>query len=336
MSQRNFLLEGTSAFFVNEFYNNVYSLAKSSRKGSLTESYQERVSNYVRGIKTVEQIFKTLCSNIHRYICKSARFSSMMYGEFVDKLIANFTPSDYFEMLTRDQKDELFSSIINDLASTLGTFCLRPNILRKIIDEHDTAKAITQDLLFREALSILSRKQEELMHSFVRNISQSKDMISAEVAEKYKRQIEDLNEEVNRLLSEIASLESELEEKEEKEIKYRKIIDLLQKSRITVQSAKPQPKIEKMTEVIAPKVEDNIKPSSPDRQTVLTTENLNKHLEDPKNKPRPKHVPTILDEDSNQSSEEILQKQQAKADSNSLSSGKKSLLDNIDGLLVDD
>ena len=54
--QRNYLLEALSSYFVNDYFTHVYNAAKSDRKGSLTEAYQEKVTNYIRGIKSVQKI----------------------------------------------------------------------------------------------------------------------------------------------------------------------------------------------------------------------------------------------------------------------------------------
>ena len=97
--QRNYLLEALSSYFVNDYFTHVYNAAKMNRKGSLTEAYQEKVTNYIRGIKSVQKIYCRLCSDIHRYITKSTRFSSLMYGEFVDRLVQIFTPEDYLSLI---------------------------------------------------------------------------------------------------------------------------------------------------------------------------------------------------------------------------------------------
>jgi hypothetical protein len=296
--QRNYLLEALSSYFVNDYFTHVYNAAKSDRKGSLTEAYQEKVTNYIRGIKGVQKIYCRLCSDIHRYITKSARFSSLMYGEFVDRLVNIFTPDDYYEVLTRNQKDEIFSSIINDLAATLGAYCLKPPILRKIIDEHEASKHVTQDTLYNEALAILEHKRETLMHSYVKSISQSKDMISVEVANKYRDQVEELKVENNNLRSIVSDLESEIESLEDgfkqKEHAFRKIIEYL----------KEQLKERSKTKTIVP---TQTKQQQTDTQevAVLTENNLKRHTALAENKP--KKVNTILkDESSSSSSAEIV------------------------------
>lgn len=343
MGQRNYLLEALSSYFVNDYFTHVYNAAKSDRKGSLTEAYQEKVTNYIRGIKSVERIYRKLCVDIHRYITKSARFSSMMYGEFVDKLVYIFTPEDYYEILTREQREEIFSSIINDLSATLGSFCLRPSILRKIIDEHETAKHVTQDSLFNESLNILHNKRENLMHTYVKSISQSKDMISPEVAEKYRDQIKVLTDDNNNLKSIISDLENDLERAEDeftqKEYKYKELIDLL-----TERLKKPKPK---------PKPEPKPKCESPSVVLPLTENNLKRHTYK-----KEKDV-ALKDESESSNSGEIIGSMVRKvltatqvednseyladnksadtvADEESLNSGKKSLVDNIDDLLLID
>ena len=312
MNTKNHLLEGISAFFVNQFYYNIYSLAESDRKNlSLTKVYQDKVSNYIRGIKTVKKIYKNLCNDMYKWIVSNhSRLSRLIYSDFIDSVVTEFVPMDYKMSLTRNDIDEIFSSIIIDMVSTMGTFCLRPNILRKIIDEHDTSKDITTPIIYREGLNILNNKKEELIHAFVSKTSQAKDTVSVEVVEKLSRKIEELEKEIDGYKSDLVSLETEIDEYEEREIKYKRLIKLLQTTKITVQT-KAEPVVEPVVE-----------PTT----NILTVENLQKHIDAQK------------DDNSSKSSEAIVSKKRVKdKEESSLSSGKKSLIeDNIDGLLLVD
>ena len=293
---KNYLWEAVASYMVNDFFSYIYSAAKSStNNNSLTEAYQHKVELYIRGIKSVEQNYRHLCSDLHRFISKSSRFNSLMYGEFVDRLVQSFTPQDYYEVLTKQQKDELFSSIINDLVAAMGSFCIKPDMLRKIIDEHEKSKHITQDIIYREALQNLAIKKENLTHSFISNMGQVKDTVPIETVNRYIEQVNTLTTENENLKSLISDLEEEAETMEnkfkEKEQKYRKLIDFLQKNNVSVHQipASKQANVEVQTAPSLPPPAP-----APPPPAVLSEENLKKHTE---NVPKAKTVTLLDDED---------------------------------------
>ena len=323
---RNFLWEAVASYIVNDYFTYIYNAAKATtRSESLTSAYQLKVELYIRGIKNVEQNYRTLCSDLHRYIMKSNRFNSLMYGEFVDRLVCSFTPTDYYNILDRNQKDEIFSSIINELIASIGSFCVKPSTLRKIIDEHDKSKHITQNMIYSEALNILSIKKENLTHSFIRNIGQVKESVPIEVVDRYIEQIHTITEENEKLKSIISDLENEnastIEKFENREYKFRKLIEYLKTNSIIVKEK------EKEKEVSPPK--------SP-VEAVLTKENLQKHLDNPDNKPT--KISTQLRDESSEESAEIVTGTRVldTTKSKSLDSGKVNISDNIEGLLLVD
>ena len=330
-TQRNLLWEAVSSYFVNDYFSYIYNTAKSTQKHeTLTEAYQQKVEIYIRGIKNVEKNYKRLCCDLHRFITKAPRFKSLMYGEFVDRLVSSFTPSDYYEILNRDQKDEIFSSILNDVASSIGAFCVKPSTLRKIIDEHDKSKKITQDIIYRECLQTMAIKKESLTHSFIRSIGQVKESVPIEVVNQYIEQIQLLTNENENLKSIISDLENcndrTVNKYEEREKGFRKLIEFLQNRHITIQQS--------TTKEALIQTEEQVEVPSP----PLTEDNLKKHLADPKNKPQN----ILKDEHSDSSSSEVVgtqvrvQVKENNKDNESLDSGKKDVEDNINDLLLVD
>ena len=326
---KNYLWEAVASYVVNDYFTYIYSAAKTSTRNiSLTEAYQTKVEIYVRGCKSVDENYRRLCSDLHRFITRGNRFTSLMYGEFVDRMIESCTPSEYYKVLTKDHKDELFSSIINDLIAGMGAFCTKSSMLRKIIDEHDKSKDVTQDIIFREALQILSIKKENLTHSFISSIGQVKETVPIEVVHSYKEQIDKLNIENKNLNSIISDLENENDKITDdfnvKEQKYRRLIDYLQKNRITIEKTKTIDRASIDVQTEPP-------PTMPNK---LTEDNLKKHLQDPKNKP-PIIASTMLKDESDSSSNDIVETHR-NSYKKSLDSGKNEVSDVIEGLLLVD
>ena len=136
MSQ-NYLFQAVGAFFVNKYYYILYSSAKSNvTNGTVTDTYTANLREFCSGIKNMEQCYRRVADDLHKYCKRSPRFSNLLYSEFIDKFMESFVPDDYFEVLTRDNKEEIFCRVITELATGLANFSIRSDNLRKIVDNH--------------------------------------------------------------------------------------------------------------------------------------------------------------------------------------------------------
>tara|TARA_B110000908_G_scaffold113440_1_gene133082 strand:+ start:7160 stop:8215 length:1056 start_codon:yes stop_codon:yes gene_type:complete len=344
---QGYLFKAISGYFVNFYFKTLYNSAKTasinSRDGlSITDTYRSKVSCYIQAIKSVEEAYKQLVTGLHKYCKKiSTRFNSITFSQFVDTLVDGFVPVDYNEILSTTNKDEIFSVVILDLAATLGTVCTRPEYLRKIIDQHEEAKSVTQEMMFKEAIRCLDNQRGMLMHKFIRGISQSKDYISADAANSLREMLDEKEEIIEARNEEIASIRYEMEDLKERESKLRRMVQLLQQNRVVIQRTPEPVHVEVPVPLTASNLVSHTIKQKHDKRSKYSENIMGSIVSTKKVEPRPVTPEPVPELDSpehkKKKSESISESEESKSESESesrsLSSGKKSVMDNIDGLL---
>jgi len=323
MSQSEYLIKAVSGYFVNFYFNTLYKVAKNasvnSREGlSITDTYRAKVASFIQAIKHTEDGYKMLVTRLHEYCVNvSSRFTSLSSSRFINTLVEGFVPIDYKDSLSTTDRDEIFSIVILDLAGTLGSFCTKPDTLRKIIDQHDSAKSITCESIYSESMRCLENKRDVMINRFVREIAQAKDYVSSEAANKLRLKLDQKEEEINELKEYISTLQHQVSDLQEKEAKLRRMVELLQKNKIVIQQdSKPKPE-----------------------PTPLTKDNLSKYNREPvtpvsKSIPRlPTPPPEVEAEADDEREAEEEEEVESNSDSGSLSSGKNSVINNIDEVI---
>ena len=366
IQNQDYLFKAIAGYFVNFYFNTLYKAAKSasinSRDGlSITDTYRAKVSSYIQAIKGAESAYKTLVTKLHEYCVKiSSRFNSMSSSKFINTLVDGFVPVDYIDSLSITDKDEVFNVIIIDLAATLGSVCTKPEYLRKIIDQHEESRNITCEMIFKEAIRALDNKKDMMMNKFIREISQAKDYISSDAANQLRQILDEKEEIIESRNEEIAELRHQVDELREKEIKLRRMVELLQKSRIVIQQQQNSDIITPSDTKPLPLTSNNLVEHTlhQDKKSTHKRSNImNSVVESQKqknttviNSPR-KELPTTpvvpvkgppsieplrgsckpqsVSQESSESDSES-----EETNSESLTSGKKSIIDNIDGLIL--
>jgi hypothetical protein len=256
-----------------------------------------------------------LVTRLHEYCVNiSSRFTSLSSSRFINTLVEAFVPIDYKESLSTTDRDEIFSIVILDLAGTLGAFCTKPDTLRKIIDQHDSAKSITCESIYSESMRCLENKRDVMINRFVREIAEAKDYVSSEAANKLRIKLDQKEEEINELKEYISTLQHQVRDLQEKEGKLRRMVELLQKNRIVIHKDKPTPE-----------------------PIPLTKDNLSKYNKEPitpvsKSVPPPPPPSQEADDERGEEEEEG-EEEDSHSESGSLSSGKNSVINNIDEVI---
>ena len=234
------ILEVLAAYFVDVFFNHIYSSARTGQKtgGSLTDEYVRRVQAYVVGVKTDEQCYRQIVQDLHAYFRKMTRYATLSFADFVERIVQQFIPSEYYDLLKLPEKDESLGSIIADLVSGIAAYVTSPDIIWRLIDEHDHNPQVTIRMVQDQSVTILLGKRGEIHNSFLRRIGQAKDTVSMDV-------VEDLKAAIRKLVKQKADLKSLLGETEERvmeledevagfkkrEAKFRKLVQMMQAER---------------------------------------------------------------------------------------------------------
>ncbi len=221
------IFEIIGSFVVDTFFNHVYTNAKNNvgTNSTLVDEYIKRIQLYVLGIKDNKKYYEKVVNGMLKYFTQTTKYVSLTYPEFVDKIVITCIPVEYFRQLTNQDKDEIFASIITDLISSLATFVTRPEILRKIVDEHDKSSLATIRLLQDNSVNILTTKRISLINKFIKTSSQGRDNISTDAIDELRKINKKLCEKIN-------EYEEAIEEMNDREENYKKLISLL-KEKIT-------------------------------------------------------------------------------------------------------
>ena len=118
-----------SAYYVDIFYNHLYTEAKKLKVNgsvaSVTEGYKHTLNAFLKGL-TNPKLYKKSISGLHHYFI-TIGFASISYSKCIDRLTSDFVPTDYFNSLTFTQKIGVLRLILNQ---SMKSF------IRKIVDEH--------------------------------------------------------------------------------------------------------------------------------------------------------------------------------------------------------
>ena len=231
------ILEILGSHFVDVYYNHVYNSARTGLKsgGSLTDEYVRRVQSYIVGVKTDEQCYRQIVQNLHRYFQSATRYTTLSFVDFVERIVQQFIPSEYYNLLNSSEKDESLGSIIADIVSGLGAYVTSPDLIRRIIDEHDHNPRVTIRMIQDQGVTILLAKRGEIHNSFLRRIGQAKDTVSMDVVDGLKQVIRklvkqkaELRTQLGETEEQVLELEDEIREYKKREGKFKKVIKLMQ------------------------------------------------------------------------------------------------------------
>jgi len=109
------------AYFVEIFYNNLYNSALRKFKASapddvrnsksLTEEYKHLLGVFYNGIKEKEYYEKSI-KGILEYYREYTKFSTISLHDFIDEIIRQFIPDEYFKVLGDSDKHFFLNKII--------------------------------------------------------------------------------------------------------------------------------------------------------------------------------------------------------------------------------
>lgn len=189
--------EVLGGYVVNMFYNELYSTADrihmSGKASSVTESFKSVAQVYILQFNKPELLKQTIL-NVHKYFSAYNLLPSFGYRPWVNMLVKEFVPEDYFTSLSDHNKDSILCICLEKCIKKFAAFALSSDGLSMIIDNHaqtDHNVPIMQDKM----LSIIIDQREYMYAQFVSQMTGTKyDEVSPimfsklkEVALKLKR-----------------------------------------------------------------------------------------------------------------------------------------------------
>jgi hypothetical protein len=234
------VFEIISAYFCDTIFNHIHHSAKVNLTSgsSLTDEYVRHIHPYVIGVKNDARCYSDIVQGVHTYFTGTTRFTTLSFVEFVDRVVGVCVPEEYFKQFSPQDKDELLSSVLCDLVSNLAAFTTKPDMLRRIIDDHSITPDVTVRMLQDAAVTSLITKRAALHNKFLQKIGQSRDTVSMDVVDDMKKALRRLVKEKSDSMAKAEDAENALidlkrqyRELKQREAKLLKLIDLLKRGR---------------------------------------------------------------------------------------------------------
>lgn len=210
------------SYFVNLYYNEFYNKAKNLKLNetynNLTEAYKNVLSSYLEFSKKTD-FFKQIVKGIHTCCISTTKYTTITHKECIDLMIKEFVPSNLWDALRENQKNQLFhNSIISCI--TIFTEKIILNHLTMIIDHHDQTEniAILQDLF----LDIILTEKDIVFSKFINPKTDSNKL------EIFKQKIQKIINEKNELIKQNDILTKKIEILESLNKKNSDVITTLQ------------------------------------------------------------------------------------------------------------
>jgi hypothetical protein len=231
--------------FVDIYYNHVYESSKKSlpRGHPIQTEYSGQVQTYIIGVKGDKKIYKAVLANLYDYFRfpfsgRPSRYEMLTFAQFVDLYVKQFVPPDYFAIMTSDAKDEILSLVICSLVAGLGAYMTSTDLLLRTIDHHDDMAQQTIRMAQNKAIEIQRGTQIDIENKFLRKAGEVRETLAPESLAKVRDTIRSLVEtkvrqegRIRKLEEEVTELEQQLGEYRDRDIKSRKLIQMLKAER---------------------------------------------------------------------------------------------------------
>lgn len=181
---KNNVLETLTSFFVNIYYNVIFNVAhvnftKTNKKNAtLTDEYRKSVSSFALGVKNDTEQYRNLVRQLPEYFSTYLRGFPNNFNALVDRIVEHFIPEAYFKDVKSEQRDEVLGDVLCDLVSNLCAYVISPEMLRRIVDEHDAKSSVNIGMLQERGKVILQTKSDALHANFLGKGIQAREDIS--------------------------------------------------------------------------------------------------------------------------------------------------------------
>lgn len=214
--------EVIGAYFVDIVYNTIYNSASVHRGDkSITDEYKKHIQAFIMAVKNDRNAYSNRIIQLHNYFTGTTGFVTMSFNTFVDTIVAQFVPENYYDLYTQEEKDEILSSVICNLVTGLGVYATTPELLSWIIDKHGLNHNVTTRRLQDHAIIILLTKRDEIHNKLLGESSQVKEVVSISVVENLHKAIKRLVKDKAHLTAKVHKLQRKLEDYEDIEDDYK-------------------------------------------------------------------------------------------------------------------
>lgn len=183
------IFEVIGSYFVDIYFNHIYANSKINNEQSITDEYKKQVQVYMTSIKSDHSVYSDTLKNLYDFYKIHTSYKTITFSDFIDHIVSEIIPEEFFESFTNKEKDELLGSTIYDIVTGIGIYVTNIDILPKIIDHHHINPAVTVRIIQDYAVTLLLIKRDYLQNQLIKKNNQMTSGISQELLQKMNRQL---------------------------------------------------------------------------------------------------------------------------------------------------
>jgi hypothetical protein len=195
------LFDIIASYHINYTYINLYQIVNSraSRNPNISKSdvYMGVLSEAVGSYRTQKGYTKNL-SGLHQYFCKHTRYSNMAFREFLNKVVQEMVPVEFFKDLDSKNKHIIMATVLKNSLAKFVTNIINNNRINLFVNDRINESSIA--MLKNIYMSIIITERQNVYKKF---ISPNMDDDSTEVSAK-----------IYQLQKELENVKTELENKD--------------------------------------------------------------------------------------------------------------------------
>lgn len=241
------IFEIIGAFFVDDFYNRLYTNARTmynTKEGSdhsLTSIYVSQVHLYA---KLINKYYTNVISKLQTYFQKHTSNNVISLAQMRDEIIKTYLPSDVVGAIADSRKDALLRHLIIKIVQDFSILITKNHNLKLIIDNRkldNSGRALQDEVINKILIPLRENFYQEFMSKSIKGKSYSQETVSVEI--------------VNRIRDEKNALQRKVQAQEE-QIKKLKAILLRAKEQLMEKNTK-----QKNTDTLEPILSHRAKPT---------------------------------------------------------------------------
>ncbi len=194
------------AYVIDIYYNYLYQesikLKNDGAKSSITEAYKHNIYMYVSSIdrnkKSLykKKTYQQLIEGIRNYFGIWNGLNTITTQDCIDKIVKEFIPEDYFDVVDKDKKRDLFYLVINNTIQSFGKIIATDYIVQ-IIDDHENRDNI--EFLKETMLDMLLLQRNTMYKKFLNEKVGNVDKVDKSIIDKIQADAVNLINERNQL-----------------------------------------------------------------------------------------------------------------------------------------
>lgn len=162
------ICELIGSYFVDIFYNHLYSTAKkqaAKNQTTTTQEYKNSIISYTEAINTNHKYYKQTVDSLHAWFKVNTSHLAITLDQFQLMIIKEFVPQQFINELAQKDMDIILSEIITKTAIDFGIMVSKPQHIKQIIDSHKDD--VNVKFFQNEILDILLERRDIIFNKFI-------------------------------------------------------------------------------------------------------------------------------------------------------------------------